>query len=211
MLGRVALPYAPPCPGRRGGSVFEIRLNAALIAMTSLLWLGLYAHAPAPLATKQEMAQLGALEDAFWRDRANRGALVALTEAYLEGAHPQLVIAAVRAAQPVLLEEPAVTHQLARAYEQSGRLLDALATADLSLARCGRVTGSHALETEVPRYECTERTFSKLETHKVALERMVRWGIVDPRIDPRAQRAYDLALRRARIAVGELDGTTPSN
>jgi hypothetical protein len=191
--------------------VFEIRLNAALIAMASLLWLALYAHAPAPLASKHEMAHLGALEDAFWRDRANRGALVALTEAYLEGSHPQLAIATVRAAQPGLLEEPAVTHQLARAYEQSGRLLDALATADLALARCGRVLGAQALETEVPHYACTERTLSKLDTHKSALERMVRWGIVDPRIDPRAQHAYDLALRRARIAVGELDAKTPSN
>jgi hypothetical protein len=191
--------------------VFEIRLNAALIAMASLLWLGLYAHAPAPLATKHEMAHLGGLEDAFWRDRASRSALVALTEAYLESAHPQLAIASVRAAQPGLLEEPAVTHQLARAYEQSGRLVDALATADLALARCARVLGAQALETQVPHYVCTERTFAKLDTHKSALERMVRWGIVDPRVDPRAQRAYDLALRRARIAVGELAPSPPSN
>ena len=185
--------------------MFEIRLNAALIALAGLLWLGLHAHAPAPLASRQEMAQLGALEDAFWRDRANRGALVALTEAYLEAAHPQLAIATVRAAQPGLIEEPAVTHQLARAYELSGRLVDALATADLALARCARVLGARPLETQVPHYECTERTLAKLDTHKSALERMVRWGIVDPRVDPRAQRAYDLALRRARVAVHELD------
>lgn len=193
--------------------MFEIRLNAALIAMVGLLWLALYAHAPAPVLSKQEMAHLGGLEDAFWRDRANSGALIALTEAYLEEAHPQLAIAALRAAQPGLLEEPAVTHQLARAYEHSGRLLDALATADLAQARCGRVLGARALETEVPPYRCNERTLSKLDTHKSALERMVRWGIVDPRVDPRAQRAYDMALRRVRIAIGiaELDATSPSN
>jgi hypothetical protein len=191
--------------------VFEIRLNAALIAMVSLLWLALYAHAPAPLVSKQEMAHLGALEDAFWRDRASPGALIALTEAYLEGSHPQLAIATLRAAQPGLLEEPAVTHQLARAYEQSGRLLDALATADLAKARCGRVLGAQALETEVPQFECNERTLAKLDTHKSALERMVRWGIVDPRVDPRAQHAYDLALRRARIAIGIADAPPPSN
>jgi len=192
-----------------GGLVFEIRLNAALIALAGLLWLALFAHAPAPIASKHDMAHLGALEDAFGRDRASQKALLSLTEAYLDGAHPQLAVAALRSAQPALLEEPAVTHQLARAYEQSGRLVDALATADLALARCARVMGAGALNTQLPRYACTERTLAKLDTHKGALERMVRWGIVDPRVDPRAQRAYDMAFRRARIAVGELPGKLP--
>jgi hypothetical protein len=194
-----------------GGLVFEIRLNAALIALAGLLWLALFAHAPATIANRHEMAHLGALEDAFGRDRASQKALLALAEAYLESTHPQLAVAAIRSAQPALLEEPAVTHQLARAYEQSGRLLDALATADLALARCARVLGAGALNTQLPRYACTERTFAKLDTHKSALERMVRWGIVDPRVDPRAQQAYDMAFRRARIAVGELPGKLPSN
>ena len=211
MLGRVAVECAPPGSGDVEVRLFEIRLNAALIAMAGLLWLGLYAHVPAPVASRQEMAHLGGLEDAFWRDRASGEALVALTEAYLEGAHPQLAIATVNAAEPALLEEPSVTHQLARAYEQSGRLVDALATADLALARCARVLGARPLETQVPVYDCTERLFSKLDTQKRALERMVRWGIVDPRVDPRAQRAYDMALRRARIAVGELPASSPSN
>jgi predicted Zn-dependent protease len=191
--------------------VFEIRLNAALIALAGLLWLALYAHAPTLTAGKQEMAQLGQLEDAFNRDPNSISALVALSEAYLESAHPQLAVALVRSASPELLEEPAVTHQLASAYERSGRLLDALATADLALARCARVLGAAALLKEMPRYSCSERTFATLDTHKSALERMVHWGIVDPRVDPRAQRAYDLALRRARIAVGELSDSTPSN
>ena len=61
-------------------------------------------------------------------------------------------------------------------------------------------------ESRIPLDEAQllERTYAALDTHKSALERMVRWGIVDPRVDPRAQRAYDLALRRARIAIGEL-------
>lgn len=193
------------------GPVFEIRLNAALIAIAGLLWLALYAHAPSMVASKNDMAHLGQLEDAFNRDPSDLSALVALSEAYLERAHPQLAVALVRSAPPELLEEPAVTHQLASAYERSGRLLDALATADLALARCARVLGAAASLKELPRYNCSERTFAKLDTHKSALERMVYWGIVDPRVDPRAQRAYDLALRRARIAVGELSASTPSN
>jgi hypothetical protein len=118
---------------------------------------------------------------------------------------------AIRAADPTVLEEPTIAHQLARAYEGSGRLLDALATADLALARCARVLGARPLETAVPHYACSERTLAKLDTHKAALARMVQWGVVDPRLDARAKRAYDLALRRARIAVGELPSGGASN
>jgi hypothetical protein len=182
----------------------EIRVNIALMALLGLLWLGLRAQAPEPLSDPAQLAQLGALEDAFGADPGDKRALVALTDAYLDEGFPQLAVAALRNAEPVLLEEPVVAHQLARAYESSGRVLDALATADLALARCGRAIGAQALDTAVPSYVCSERTFSMLDTHKSALERMVRWGIVDPRVDPRAQRAYDLALRRARIAIGEL-------
>jgi hypothetical protein len=184
----------------------EIRVNIVLMALVGLLWLGLRAHAPAPISESHELARLAALEDAFGNDPADKRSLVALTDAYLEAGYPLMAVAALRHAEPALLEEPIVAHQLARAYEGSGRLLDALATADLALARCGRVLGASALDTAVPHYACAERTLSMLDTHKSALEKMVRWGIVDPRVDPRAQRAYDLALRRARIAIGERPG-----
>src|SRR5262245_6722451 len=98
-----------------GGSVFEIRLNAALIASAGLFWLSLYAHAPQPVASRADMAHLTQLEDAFARNPENLGALVALSEAYLESSHPQLAVALVRSAPTTLLEEPAVMHQLATA------------------------------------------------------------------------------------------------
>ena len=180
----------------------EIRLNLALIAAIGLLWLGLRVHAPQRVQAAGDMVHLAELEDAFAKDRAHKQTLISLTSAYLENGFPVLAVMALRKAEPALLEEPAVAHQLARAYEQSGRLLDALATADLALARCSRVIGADFLDTAVPAFACNERTFAKLDTHKSALERMVRWGIVDPRVDPRAQRAYDLALRRARVAIG---------
>lgn len=182
----------------------EIRVNLVLIAVLGLLWLGLRAQGPARITTAHDMAQLAYLEDSFARDRADQAALEALTDAYLESNHPQMAITVLRAAEPALLEEPEVTFRLARAYEQTGRLLDALATADLALARCARAIGARHLDTAVPSFTCNERTYAKLDTHKSALERMVRWGIVDPRVDPRAQRAYDLALQRARIAIGDL-------
>jgi hypothetical protein len=184
-----------------------MRVNVVLMVLIGLTWLGLKAHAPAPIASgKPGGSQLASLEDAFGADPSDKRALIGLVDAYLEDGYPLLAVAAVRNAEPTLLEEPVVSHQLARAYEASGRLLDALATADLALTRCSRVIGAHPLDTAVPHYGCSERTFAMLDTHKSALERMVRWGIVDPRVDPRAQRAYDLALRRARIAVGELPG-----
>jgi hypothetical protein len=186
----------------------EIRVNLVLIGLLALVWLGLRAHAPEQIAAVADSAQLADLEDTFARDRADQKALLSLTDAYLESHHPVLAVAVLRAAEPALLEEPVVASQLARAYEYSGRLLDALATADLALARCARAIGAEPLDTAVPAFRCSERTFAKLDTHKSALERMVRWGIVDPRVDPRAQRAYDLALRRARVAIGEL---APSN
>ncbi len=181
----------------------EIRVNLVLIALLSLAWLGLRAQTPSRITSEAAAGHLAQLEDTCAQDKADPQALVELTNAYLEIGYPALAVLALRAAQPVLLEEPAVAHQLARAYEQGGRLLDALATADLALDRCSRVLGAAHLDTELPTFACSERTLSKLDTHKSALERMVRWGIVDPRVDPRAQRAYDLALRRARIAIGD--------
>lgn len=181
----------------------EIRVNLVLLALLGLCWLGMRAHTPARITNEASAAHLGQLEESFANDRADQRALVELTNAYLEAGYPALAVVTLRAAEPALLEEPAVAHQLARAYEQGGRLLDALATADLAWNRCGRVMGATPLDTAIPHFTCNERTLAKLDTHKSALERMVRWGIVDPRVDPRTQRAYDLAIRRARVALGD--------
>ena len=189
----------------------EIRVNLVLIAFVALVWLGSYAQTPARLGEPHAMAQLGALEEEAARHPGDPAALVSLSERYLADGYPLLAITVLRAADSALLEEPVVAHQLARAYENSGRLLDALATADLALIRCARVLGAKPFETAVPRFACSERTLAKLDMHKGALERMVQWGVVDPRVDARAQRAYDLALRRARIAVGELPASGASN
>lgn len=189
----------------------EIRVNLVLISVLGLFWLGMRVHAPTRITTEASSASLARLEDNFAADRTDHKALIALTDAYLEAGYPALAVVSLRSAEPALLEEPAVAHQLARAYERGGRLLDALATADLALDRCNRVMGSAPLDTAVPHFGCNERTLAKLDTHKSALERMVRWGIVDPRVDPRAQRAYDLALRRARVALGDIPDSVSSS
>ena len=201
---------AVPPPSRQAcessEAVLEIRVNLVLIAFVAMVWLGLYAQTPSRLGEAIEMSQVSRLEDQAARHPSDPEALVALSEAYLARGYPVLAMTAIRAAQSSLLEEPQVAHQLARAYEQNGRLLDALATADLALTRCARVLGAKPLDTAVPEFGCDERTLAKLDTHKGALARMVQWGVVDPRLDPRAKRAYELALRRARIAVGEPSG-----
>lgn len=189
----------------------EIRVNLALIGFVACVWLAMYAQAPVRIGDPREMTQLAALEEQVARHAGDAAALATLSERYLAQGYPLLAMTAIRAADPTVLEEPTIAHQLARAYEGGGRLLDALATADLALARCARVLGARPLETAVPHYACSERTLAKLDTHKAALARMVQWGVVDPRLDARAKRAYDLALRRARIAVGELPAAGASN
>lgn len=186
-------------------------MNVVLIAFVACVWLGLYVQTPARLGEPHQMAHLRTLEDAVARKPADGGALVALSDGYLTAGFPTLAMTVIRAADPGLLEEPAIAHQLARAYEGSGRLLDALATADLALARCARVLGARPLETAVPSYACSERTLASLDMHRAALARMVQWGVVDPRVDARAKQAYDAARRRARMAVGELPGGGTSN
>ena len=151
----------------------------------------------------------GRTGDAFGRDRASIGAAV-VDRAYLDGAHPQLAVGTLRSAQPVLLEEP----QSRTSWRAPMIRVAAWWTRWRHRPGAGSLrprAGAGALHTQLPSYACSERTFAKLDTHKSALERMVRWGIVDPRVDPRAQQAYDMAFRRARIAVGELPGKFPSN
>jgi hypothetical protein len=103
-----------------------------------------------------------------------------------------------------VLEDPLTAHRLAQAYEQSGRLNDALATANVALARCSRTLGTDEVQasvTPVPRFDCSERTYAALEMHQSALDRMSHWGVTDPTHDlNRAARAYQLATRSARVA-----------
>jgi hypothetical protein len=145
---------------------------------------------------------LASLEDAYAHDPTNVALARELAETYLDLARPGLAIAALRAGDPTNLEHPALAHRLAQAYEASGRVLDAYATADLALARCARSLGTKDAPsgTPVPRFECDARQHAVLEIHRRALGHMVEWGIADPTRDDRTEVAYDVALRRARIA-----------
>jgi hypothetical protein len=183
----------------------EMRINVAVLAVLAVAWGTLTAGEPVAAVTpgSAEAAALAALEDRLATHPTDRAAARRLADAYLERGRPGLAVAALRAGDPSLLEDPSVAHRLAQAYEGSGRLLDAAATADLALARCARALGSSDASpvTPVPRFQCSERTYAALAVHRTALDHLLRWGVAEPSRDPRTRLAYSLAMRSARVAT----------
>lgn len=182
----------------------EIRLNLVLLAALGIAWLALTAGEPVAAMdpAESDTRELAELEDRFARDRTDVFLAQRLSTRYLEMDRPGLAIATLRAAEPELLDDPMLSHRLAQAYEKTGRMLDALATADLALARCARSLGAvgSSAATPLPQYGCSEREYAVLDMHRSALDHMVRWGVSEPGRDARTTIAYDLALRRASVA-----------
>ncbi len=183
----------------------EIRINLALLAILATCWFAMAATRPVSAMdpTSAETRELEFLEDAFAKDPSNELLAIHLMSRYLELSRPGLAIAASRSSDPILLDHPMVSHHLARAYEAVDQPLDALATARLARARCARIVGSrHAGSlSAVPEHSCSEAQYAVLDMHQGALERMVAWGVSRPSVDPRAQTAYQVAVRRARVAI----------
>lgn len=183
----------------------EFRLNLVILGALLVAWAALAADEPVAAMDPADpaRAELAELEDRFARDRSNVVLARELSTQYLELDRPGLAIAALRAAAPELLEDPMLAHRLAQAYEQGGRLLDARATAELALARCGRSLGTtdSSAATPQPRFGCSHREYAVLDMHRTALDHMVHWGVSDPSKDGRTQVAYDLAVRRASVAT----------
>ena len=182
----------------------ELRINVVLLSILACAWATLSTSEPAAALDPASPATraLAALEDDFAVHPGDLRLARALSTAYLEVDRPGLAVAALRAADPTLLEDPTLAHRLAQAYERSGRVLDALATADLALQRCARALGApEASEvTPVPRFGCSERTYASLDVHRSALGHMGRWGVAEPASDARAAVAYRLATRSATLA-----------
>lgn len=183
----------------------EWRVNVLFLGVLALAALGLTPSGPVSALDPRDPStrELADLEDALARDGHDVDLAQRLAERYLELDRPGLAVAALRAADPAVLEHPVVAHRLAQAYEASGRILDAEATARLALARCARALGTaHAPSgTPVPRHSCSARQHASLTMHEAALTHMVRWGVADPAHDPRSEVAYDLAMRRAHVAA----------
>lgn len=185
----------------------EVRVNVAILGVLAALWAGLVHTDPVAALdpTAPETRELAGLEDAFAHDPGDIALASELADTYLELNQPGLAVAALRSAQPSLLDDPMLAHHLARAYEGSGRLEDAVATAELALARCARSLGTQdaASTTPVPERSCTAREYALLDMHRAALGHMTRMGITDPSADPRVAVAYDRAFLRARVASAE--------
>ena len=180
------------------------RCNLAFLGILALMWAGTTTAKPlSGLAPRSERAQgLADLEDAVAHHPSDVDLARALVQEYLDMGRPGLAIAALRATDAELIEHPAIAHRLAQAYEASGRVLDAYATAELALARCARSRGTADAPsgTPVPRFRCAAQEYVVLRIHRQALSHMVEWGVAEPTRDQRTERAYALALRRARIA-----------
>ncbi len=186
----------------------EIRVNVAILVTLGLIWAGLTHTDPVAALDPQaaETTELATLEDAFAHDRGDLALAEELAEQYLWLNQPGLAVGALRSADPTLLDDdPMLLHQLARAYEASGQLDDALATSDLALARCARSLGTidAATTTPAPVRGCDARGYALLDMHRAALGHMRAMGIADPASDPRVATAYDRAFLRARVASAE--------
>ena len=186
----------------------EIRLSLALLALLGGIAFSLVATTPVPALDPRtgSARELAALEDAFAAAHDDLEGARRLSAEYLRLGQPALAIGVVRSASPALATDPMLTHRLAQAYEAVGRLEDALATASVARARCSRAIGSAdtSFAAAPARFSCTPGALVALEQHEQALDQMLRWGVSDPRHDPRARLAHGLAERRARIAsLGE--------
>lgn len=169
----------------------EIRLSLALLVLLLVSGAALSASRPHALRdpASLETAALAELEDNASLARGDLELTRRLATTYLRLGQPGLVIAAVRSAPPELGRDALLTHRLSQAYEASGRVDDALNTAQLARARCA-----------LPSASCSPATMAALDMHAEALAMLLRWGVQEPRHDTRTALAYRLAQRTARIA-----------
>ena len=181
----------------------EIKINVGILVALAFIWASLTLAEPGAALdqTAETTRSLASLEDRFAHDRADTALAQDLADAYLDLNRPALAVATLSRADAAVLADPGVAHRLSSAYERTARVEDALATAEVALARCGRSLGSEDASsvTAIPERACSERLYAALEMHRDALARMHAWGVTDPTTDPRTSRAYGLAVRAARI------------
>ena len=187
----------------------EIRLSLTLLAL--LVGIGWSLTAKSPLAAlavdSESAAELSRLEEAFAVAHDDVQVARRLTQQYLRFGQPVLAIGVVRTASLELVTDPILTHRLAQAYEAVGRLDDAAATASVARARCLRAIGSSEASplSEPSRFGCSAAALVAFEQHERGLLQMLRWGVTDPRHDPRARVARRVAERSAHIATASVE------
>ncbi|MBZ0121283.1 MAG: hypothetical protein K8H88_30080 [Sandaracinaceae bacterium] len=187
----------------------ETKINLVLLLTLGATWGAMTLAEPAAALDPRSLdtEELARLEDTFASDRANPEVARELADQYLRLSQPALAVSALSSTPPEVREDPAVLHRLAQAYEETGRMEDAVETAHLALARCGRSLGTADASslTPAPRFECSERTYAALAMHATALSYMARWGVTDVQHDTRALTAYSLAVRSARFVTASAE------
>lgn len=187
----------------------QTKVSLVLFGAVAVLWAGTTLTEPAAALdpTERSTRELAALEDAFAADPGDAQIARDLADHYLSIGAPRLAVNALSNTESSVREDPAILHRLALAYEELGRMDDALATARLAQARCGRALGTadSSAVTPVPAHACSERTYAALDMHASALGHMARWGVTDVQSDDRARHAYVLAVRSARILTASAD------
>src|ERR1700712_171883 len=116
----------------------EIKLSLGLLALLIVAAAAFSAARPEAVydPANPESRALAEMEDAASLGRGNLELTRRLATTYLRLGQPGLAIATVRAAPVELARDPMLTHRLSQAYEASGRVDDALNTAQLARARC---------------------------------------------------------------------------
>ncbi|MBK6580484.1 MAG: hypothetical protein IPG17_30865 [Sandaracinaceae bacterium] len=148
-------------------------------------------------------ATLASLEDAFATDPGNRALARRLAETYLDLERPGLAVAVLRSGDPSIMEDPIIAHRMSQAYEATGRVLDAYATARYAQERCVTTLRNEAEGPLVEGAEpvCSRSQLAVLDVHARVLQTLVAWGVSDPLRDPRTTRAYEAQMRVTSVAL----------
>ena len=177
----------------------EARCNALIFIGILATIASLRAGAPSPSLDPAApgTSALADLEDAFASQPANATLARQLAEAYLDLEQPGLAVAVLRSGDASLMDDPIVAHRMAQAYEATGRVLDAYATAQYARNHCARLleTGGESPST------CNAHELAVLDVHSRVLQTMVAWGVSDPLRDPRTALAYQSQMRLATVAM----------
>ena len=182
----------------------EARCNAAIFLVIMATVASLQNAEPASDLDPQNpgTSALTSLEDQFAMDPSNRALARRLAETYLDLERPGLAVAVLRAGDPSIMGDPIVAHRMAQAYEATGRVLDAYATARYAHQRCANTLNEVVDSThDGSESACTPSQLAVLDVHSRVLQTLVAWGVSDPLRDPRTPRAYEAQLRMATVAM----------
>ncbi|MBI2895618.1 MAG: hypothetical protein HYY06_18825 [Deltaproteobacteria bacterium] len=141
---------------------------------------------------------LAELEDAYYHNAGDADLGLRLAAEYRDRGEPELALAALRQMAPNATALPAIQHQYSLIYSDLGKLPEAVASGRTAVVRCAR---SLQYVTNGSATMCSEGQLTRMELHLSVMERLVKWGVVDPKLDPeRTHLAYELSFRTARLA-----------